>query len=286
MMHKNIHREAITRVLAYIDSHRDSNLDLEKLAKVAHVSKFHFHRVFKEYMGISLGQYIKLKRLESGMWKIVHTENKSLEIALDSGYENHASFTRAFKKEMRCSPKEFKESFYKNKKLALNKMQKKAPIFLGYQRKSKIDMYYIQRKGSYFLSAIKAWHDLVNDLANNNIVADRQTFYGISQDDPNAVNIEKDELRFDVCVKASAQMRLKERLLLATKGTISGGKFAVFLHKDALEKLSDSYHYLYGKWIFDNDVTLRNVRPFIKYINPFADVPDCEREVEIYLPVR
>ncbi len=72
-------------------------------------------------------------------------------------------------------------------------------------------MYYIRRKGSYFLSAIKAWYDLVNDLANNNIVADRQTFYGISQDDPNAVNIEKDELRFDVCVKASAQMQLKGR---------------------------------------------------------------------------
>lgn len=70
------------------------------LSKIAHVSKFHFHRIFKEYMGISLGQYIKLKRLESGMWKLIYSENKTLEIALDSGYEDHASFTRAFKKEI------------------------------------------------------------------------------------------------------------------------------------------------------------------------------------------
>ncbi len=149
-MHKNVHREAIARVLAYIDSHRDSSLDLEKLSKIAHVSKFHFHRVFKEYMGISLGQYIKLKRLELGMWKIVHTKNKTLEIALDSGYENHASFTRAFKKEMGCSPKEFKESFYNNKKLALSKMQKKAPIFLGYQNKSKIRRVLYSKKRKLF----------------------------------------------------------------------------------------------------------------------------------------
>lgn len=284
-MHKNIHREAIVRVLAYIDSHRDSDLDLDKLSKISHVSKFHFHRIFKEYMGISLGQYIKLKRLESGMWKLVHTDNKTLEIALDSGYEDHASFTRAFKKEMGCSPKEFRENFYNNRKIALNKMQEKSPDFIGYQNIAIINIYYIRKKGSYFLSAISAWHELLIDLASNDIPADRQTFYGISHDDPNAVSIDRDELRFDVCIKSSTEIQQKEGSLIAIKGVISAGNYAVFLHKGPLERLSDSYHYLYGKWIFDNDVSLRNERPFIKYINPFADVPDSERVTEIYLPV-
>lgn len=155
-MYKTVQREAIVRVLAYIDSDRDRKLDLEILSKIAHVSKFHFHRVFKEYMGISLGQYIKLKRLESGMWRLIRTRNKTLEVALDSGYEDHTSFTRAFTKEMGCSPKEFRESFGNNRKLTLNKMQKMAPIFLGYQHMPKIKMYYIRKKGSYFLSAISA----------------------------------------------------------------------------------------------------------------------------------
>ena len=178
-MNKNIHRKAIIKVLAYIDNRRNQHLDLKTLSQVAHVSKFHFHRIFKEYMGISLGQYVKLKHLESGMWKLVHTDDKTLEIALDSGYEDHAAFTRAFKKEMGCSPKEFRENFYNNKKLALNKMQEKAPIFLGYRSINKIDVYYIRKKGSYFLSAISAWQDLINDLVSNNIIPDRQTFYGI-----------------------------------------------------------------------------------------------------------
>ena len=52
-MYTNSHREAIARVLAYIDNHRDQELDLDTVAKVARVSKFHFHRVFKEYMRLS-----------------------------------------------------------------------------------------------------------------------------------------------------------------------------------------------------------------------------------------
>lgn len=131
-MSTNTNREAITRVLAYIDSHRNESLDLEMLSKVARISKFHFHRIFKEYMGISLGLYIKLKRLGSGMWKLIHTSDNTLEIALDSGYEDQASFTRAFSKEMGCSPKEFRKNFYINKKLALNKMHETTPIFIGY----------------------------------------------------------------------------------------------------------------------------------------------------------
>src|SRR4051812_37071264 len=115
------YREAITRVLAQIDSHRDDAINLETLSKIAQISKFHFHRVFKEYMGISLGQYTKLKRLETAQWRLVHTEDKTLEIALHSGYENHASFTRAFTQEMGCSPKEFKERFDQEKKLRLSK---------------------------------------------------------------------------------------------------------------------------------------------------------------------
>jgi methylphosphotriester-DNA--protein-cysteine methyltransferase len=67
----NAYRAAITRVLAYIDRHRDTELDLGNLVKLARVSKFHFHRIFKEHMGISLGQYVKLKNLETGIWKLV-----------------------------------------------------------------------------------------------------------------------------------------------------------------------------------------------------------------------
>jgi AraC family transcriptional regulator len=280
------HREAIASVLVHIDSYKDSALDLNALSLIARVSKFHFHRVFKEYMGFSLGQYIKLKRLETAIWRFVYTEDKILEIALDSGYENHASFTRAFKKEMGCSPKEFKERFDRDKKIRLSKLHERAPEFLGFQTRAKVETFYVRKTGSYFRSAILAWNDLVGDLKKNGIRVENQTYYGISQDDPNAPDAETATLRFDVCVEASVEVcRMKDELK-AKPGEIAGGKFAVFLHQGPLERLSDTYHFIYGKWVHDHEVTLRDIRQFIKYRDPFdAEIQEQDRETEIYLPV-
>lgn len=285
-MKKSIHKEAITRVLAYIDGHRDNTLDLETLSKIACVSKFHFHRVFKEYMGISIGQYIKLKRLETGMWRLIYTEDKTLEIALESGYENHTAFTRAFTKEMGCSPREFKDQFYKNKKIALNRLQQKGPEFLGHQYRAAIPIFYFRKLGNYFKVAIQAWKDLINDLSKNGINVEDQTYYGISQDNPNALETVTDSLRFDVCVESTIEIERQKNNLQAENGQISGGRYAVFLHRGPLERLSDSYYFIYGKWIYDNPVHLRDIRPLIKYRAPFStEVSDQERETEIYLPV-
>ena len=51
-------------VLDYIDRHLDEALSVEKLSHAAHLSKFHFHRQFSEYCGISVSRYIQLMRLK------------------------------------------------------------------------------------------------------------------------------------------------------------------------------------------------------------------------------
>lgn len=283
-MHTNAYRKAIARVLAYIDCHRQSALDLDHLAQIARVSKSHFHRIFKEYMGISLGQYVKLKRLETGMWKLIHTENNTLDIAMDSGYENHAAFSRAFKKEMGCSPQDFKKQFMKDKKLAVSKLHENPPAFVGFKELPTTKILFIRREGSYHEAALSAWEDLLTDLARASIRPAHQIFFGISQDDPNAEGIERADIRFDVGVFMTDEIERKASKLSAIIGKLQGGKFAVFLHRGAMDRLPASYHFIYGTWIFDNKVRLRDERPFIKYKNPLAQ-KDQEQEAEIYLPV-
>jgi AraC family transcriptional regulator len=41
------------KVFDYIDKHLDEELPLERLSQIASFSKFHFHRQFSEYAGIS-----------------------------------------------------------------------------------------------------------------------------------------------------------------------------------------------------------------------------------------
>lgn len=52
------------RVLSYIDRHLEDDLSLDTLSAVAAPSKYHFHRQFRGYFGISVHRYVQLVRME------------------------------------------------------------------------------------------------------------------------------------------------------------------------------------------------------------------------------
>lgn len=58
------YKERINRVVDFIGEHLDDELTLDTLSQVACFSKYHFHRVFTAYTGLSLQQYIKWLRLK------------------------------------------------------------------------------------------------------------------------------------------------------------------------------------------------------------------------------
>lgn len=100
--------ERFNRVLAYIDKHLDEALSVERLSRVAHFSKFHFHRQFGDYVGISVARYTQLMRLKRASYQLVFTEQKRIiEIALAAGFENPESFSRAFKQAFGQTPSQF-----------------------------------------------------------------------------------------------------------------------------------------------------------------------------------
>lgn len=58
------HERQIKKVCDFIDGHLDSRFSLEQLSAVAASSKYHFHRIFKSFMGISVMQYVLLSRMK------------------------------------------------------------------------------------------------------------------------------------------------------------------------------------------------------------------------------
>jgi AraC family transcriptional regulator len=93
------------RVLDYVDQHLDTSLELEKLADVAHFSRFHFHRIFAAWMGETLGDYARRRRLETAAWRLSCDRQASvLDIALACGFASGEAFARAFKLRFDCTP--------------------------------------------------------------------------------------------------------------------------------------------------------------------------------------
>ena len=97
------------KVLNHIDEHLDSDLTLEELSDVAHLSKTYFCKQFRELNGIPPWEYITIKRIERAIHYLETTDLTRLEIATKCGYNNTANFYYAFKKITGKNPGNYKK---------------------------------------------------------------------------------------------------------------------------------------------------------------------------------
>ncbi|MGB7875033.1 MAG: helix-turn-helix transcriptional regulator [Anaerolineales bacterium] len=86
-------------------------LPLEELAGRVGFSPFHFHRVFTEYVGEPVKEYVRRLRLAHSAYRLKISGGLIVQIVLDAGFRTHESFTRAFKKQFGVSPKVFRKNF-------------------------------------------------------------------------------------------------------------------------------------------------------------------------------
>jgi AraC family transcriptional regulator len=104
------YRKRILRVLVHIQTHLDEALPLDELARVAHFSPYHFHRVFRGMVGESVKEHVRRLRLERAAQRLKLGDQPVVQIALDAGYETHESFTRAFSLLFGMPPSQFRAS--------------------------------------------------------------------------------------------------------------------------------------------------------------------------------
>lgn len=95
----------LRQAAAHIDQHLQEDLRLEDLAEVAHMSPFHFERVFAEYAGETPVARARRLRLAAAKQRIETGQITSLlELAFDTGYNSAEAFSRAFKSQFGVPP--------------------------------------------------------------------------------------------------------------------------------------------------------------------------------------
>lgn len=88
----------INRVIDHVERNLDQPLSLAVLADVAHLSRYHFHRIFAAMVGETLHGFVQRLRLEKAATMLVGNPRASITaIAIDCGFSSSASFARAFK---------------------------------------------------------------------------------------------------------------------------------------------------------------------------------------------
>ncbi len=95
----------IQHAIEYIEMHLTEEISADEVAKEAAMSTFYFQRIFGILCGVTLGEYIRFRKLSLAGIEICNTNSKIIDIAFRYGYETPESFTRAFTKFHRVSPR-------------------------------------------------------------------------------------------------------------------------------------------------------------------------------------
>jgi AraC-like DNA-binding protein len=107
--HDDLTKQIIESKL-FIDKHFSENINLDKIASKALVSKFHFIRLFKKYYGRTPNQYLQEIRIENAK-KFLQNGKNIDDVCSVIGFTSKTSFISLFKKKTGTTP-----LAYQNKK--------------------------------------------------------------------------------------------------------------------------------------------------------------------------
>jgi AraC-like DNA-binding protein len=103
-------RERVLAAIAEIDQHAGDELGLTGLARTAGLSPFSFLRLFKSETGVPPYRFLVQARIRRALALLRDTSRPITEIAFDTGFGDLSNFINAFRREVGCSPRQYRKS--------------------------------------------------------------------------------------------------------------------------------------------------------------------------------
>ena len=101
----------INKTEDYIENNLDKKITLDDLAKNINISKFYFHRIFKNYSQETINQFIRRIKMErSALFLTIRKDIPITEIALRYGYSDSSAYNKVFKQYYGMSPLEYRKA--------------------------------------------------------------------------------------------------------------------------------------------------------------------------------
>jgi AraC family transcriptional regulator len=279
------------KVLEYIDSHLDDDLTIDRLSNVSVFSKYHFHRQFSEFLGISVYKYIQLTRLKRASYQLAfRNQMQIIDIALASGYENHESFSRAFKKSIGQTPSEFREhpqwnpwhliykplSDLRTKYMTPDHQFDHVKVILFKETKVAV----LEHRGNPNLIGDSV-RKFIEWRKQNHLPPQISDTFNILYDNPDEISPEN--FRLDLC--ASTERDIADNAFGVLSKTIPGGRCAVLRYIGDEVNLDQTITYLYSIWLPASGEEPRDFPLFLQRVKFFPDVPEHEAIIDVFLPL-
>lgn len=292
------------RVLEHIDRHLDGALDLEALAVVAHFSSFHFHRLFSAWMGETLGDYLRRRRLEVAALRLVAQPRLPvLSVALSVGFGSAEAFARAFKTRFGCTASAWRLGQARHRQKsnpgqALGKPDQDTrreqaddersssptmeTLIMTVQviNRPAARVAYLRHTGPYGKPISDFWMQVVAPWMVSNGLLGRPR-YGISHDEPGITAPE--QCRYDACVEVPEDFHAGGD---AQVTTLPGGRYAVTRFRGTDADISEAWAAMLRDWLPASGMQL-DARPCFEHypIDARYDAATGTFECDIAIPV-
>jgi AraC family transcriptional regulator len=264
--YRSDYEQRLHRVLAYIDEHLDTAVDIAKLARVANFSAFHFHRIFSAHVGETVGNYLTRRRVEQAAARLASQPRLSvLNVALSVGFGSPEAFARAFKKHFHCTPSHWKtmrpiNGDHQSKmdqedgslSQAISRLERYAssmaqtnssPLQVAVTMRPSTRIAYLRYQGPFGEPLGRFWQEKVYPwlAASNLLDAPR---YGVSQDDPKVTAADK--CRYDAGAEVGPEFVASQDAQITT---LPGGLYACSKFKGTLAEFPQAWERVLREWV-------------------------------------
>ncbi len=250
------HSKIANDMMNYINSHIETDINITQMASHFSMSKFHFHRIFKEQMGTNIYETIKSTRLQKASNLLITNRQSTItEIANMCGYSSQTSFLRAFKDRFGQTPKVWRNGGYKdysNDILSSSEAASMSEADFSHlvpkivKTKTKT-VYYIRQKG-YNRNIMQIWQKMMAWVYTNDIEEYEQI--GIYHDNPIITAL--DDCYYISCISPKGKTDPKNINLKNTNlphFNIDGGIYASFEVEGRYGDILKLIQWVYHHWL-------------------------------------
>ncbi|MBL1420333.1 MAG: AraC family transcriptional regulator [Alphaproteobacteria bacterium] len=248
----------VQKALDYIEAHLDADISLARVAREAAISQWHFARIFKALTNETLKSYIRSRRLSNALDKLLTTDERIIEIAMDTGFASQESFSRAFKKIFDLSPHAARKLGKRN--MAVQKVKFDAEYLRHIHQNISLtpEIYSLPKRlfigmKTEFFSVDSEKNNIAEKLpplweeflAHIDEIEHRVAgnMYGIIKQTPE----NSDRLEYYAAVEVSQVAALPAGM---SQLELPATTYAKFRHDGHFDSLNNSVNYIYSSWLF------------------------------------
>lgn len=281
----------VEKAIEYIEEHLDEGIGLNDVSRVTGYSYHHMTRLFSSILGESVGHYIHRRRLYKAAEKLIHSNQRVIDIAFDSGFESPEAFSRAFKTVFGSSPSDYRKAGIN---LVTNAKREMSPQDVRHIANNISHIPQILLQDEIKVAGIRG----NTSLSNNQIPELWEYFlrfhinsyhftgigYSICETQQTAYT-EEGDVSFSVLIGSSVKNFDNLPKTLVGK-TLKAGRYAVFTHRGTFANLFKSYQYIYGTWLPTSKEELDDREDFEVYKRRVLSFDDPKNEVKIFIPLK